>query len=166
MAGTPYLLDSNILLRWVKPDHNDYPLVVSAIEAILRRDGELCYTSQNVGEFWNTCTRPIDRNGYALSPEETDRRAKFFEEKLRLLPDSLAVHEEWRKLLVTYGVSGVQVHDARLAAAMRVHGVKRILSMTGILLVIETSSPFILGPFRQSNLMIHDLLLGFLRRSQ
>ena len=128
MAGTPYLLDSNILLRWVKPDHNDYPLVVSAIEAILRRDGELCYTSQNVGEFWNTCTRPIDRNGYALSPQETDRRAKFFEEKLRLLPDSLAVHEEWRKLLVTYGVSGVQVHDARLAAAMRVHGVKRILT--------------------------------------
>jgi len=46
MAGTPYLLDSNILLRWVKPDHNDYPLVVSAIEAILRRDGELCYASQ------------------------------------------------------------------------------------------------------------------------
>jgi hypothetical protein len=60
MAGTPYLLDSNILLRWVKPDHNDYPLVVSAIEAILRRDGELCYTSQNVGEFWNTCTRSAD----------------------------------------------------------------------------------------------------------
>jgi len=128
MARTPFLLDSNILLRWVKPDHNEYPLVVSAIEAILRRDGELCYTSQNVGEFWNTCTRPLDRNGYALSPQETDRRAKFFEEKLRLLPDSLAVHEEWRKLLVTYGVSGVQVHDARLAAAMRVHGVKRILT--------------------------------------
>jgi hypothetical protein len=31
MAGTPYLLDSNILVRWVNPDHNDYPLVVSAI---------------------------------------------------------------------------------------------------------------------------------------
>jgi hypothetical protein len=33
-------------------------------------------------------------------------------------------------------------------------------------LVIETSSSFILGPFRQSSLMIHDFLLGFLRRSQ
>ena len=99
MAGTQYLLDSNILLRWVKPDHNDYPLVVSAIDAILRRDDVLCYTSQNVGEFWNTCTRPLDRIGYALSPQETDRRAKFFEEKLRLLPDSLAVHEEWRDCL-------------------------------------------------------------------
>src|SRR5438477_9814270 len=71
MAGTPYLVDSNILLRWVKPDHNDYPLVVSAIDAILRGNDVLCYTSQNVGEFWNTCTRPLDRNGYALSAEET-----------------------------------------------------------------------------------------------
>ena len=112
MARTLYLLDSNILLRWVKPDHNDYPLLVSAIDAILRRDGMWA-------NFWNTCTGPPDRNGYALSPQETDRRAKFFEEKLRLLPDSLAVHNEWRKLLVAHGLSGVQVHDARLTAAMR-----------------------------------------------
>jgi predicted nucleic acid-binding protein len=45
-----------------------------------------------------------------------------------LLADSLAVHEEWRKLLVTHGISGVQVHDARLVAAMRIHGVQRILT--------------------------------------
>jgi hypothetical protein len=91
MAETPYLVDSNVLLRWVKPDHRDYPAIVSATDAILRHDGVLCYTSQNVGEFWNACTRPLDRNGYGLSPQETDRLAKFFEEKLSLLPDSLAV---------------------------------------------------------------------------
>ena len=128
MAGTPYLVDSNILLRWVKPDHSDYPLVVSAIDAVLRRDAVLCYTSQNLGEFWNACTRPVERNGYGLSPQEADRRARFFEEKLRLLADSVTVHQEWRNLLVAHGVSGVQVHDARLAAAMRVHGIKRILT--------------------------------------
>jgi len=128
MAGTPYLIDSNILLRWVKPDDRDYPMVVSAIDAILEGGGVLCYTSQNLSEFWNTCTRPLGRNGYALSPRETDRRARCFEDRLRLLPDSLAVHHEWRKLLVTHNVSGVQVHDARLVAAMRVHGVKRILT--------------------------------------
>ena len=128
MAEMPYLVDSNVLLRWVKPDHSDYPAIVSAIDAILRHDGVLCYTSQNVAEFWNACTRPAYRNGYGLSPQDTDRRARFFEERLRLLPDSLAVHEEWRKLLVTQNVSGVQVHDARLVAAMRVHGVKRILT--------------------------------------
>jgi predicted nucleic acid-binding protein len=128
MAETPYLVDSNVLLRWVKPDHTDYPAIVSATGAILRGDGVLCYTSQNVAEFWNACTRPQDRNGYGLSPQETDRRARLFEEKFRLLPDTLAVHEQWRRLLVTHNVSGVQVHDARLVASMNVHGVKRILT--------------------------------------
>ena len=70
----------------------------------------------------------MDRNGYGLSPEEADRRAKLFEAQLRLLPDSSAVHEEWRGLLVTHAVSGVRVHDARLVVSMRVHGVKRILT--------------------------------------
>lgn len=128
MAETPDLVDSNVLLRWVKPDHRDYPAIVSATDAILRRNGILCYTSQNVGEFWNACTRPVDRNGYGLSLQKTDRLAKTFEEKLRFLPDSIAIHEEWRRALVGHSVSGVQVHDARLVAAMRVHAVKRILT--------------------------------------
>lgn len=128
MAGTPYLVDSNVLLRWVKPDDYDYPLIVSAIDLILQRGAVLCYTSQNVAEFWNTCTRPLDRNGYGLTPAEADRRAKLFEDTLRLLPDSLAVHQEWRGLLIAHNVSGVQVHDARLVATMRVYGVKRIVT--------------------------------------
>jgi predicted nucleic acid-binding protein len=126
MAGTPYLVDSNVLLRWIKPDDRDCPVVVAAIDAVLQQGAVLCYTSQNVAEFWNTCTRPLDRNGYGLSPQEADRRATFFED--RLLPDSVAVHQEWRRLLVTHNVSGVQVHDARLVAAMRVQDVRRILT--------------------------------------
>src|SRR6266851_3758720 len=128
MAGTPYLVDSNVLLRWVKPDDRDYPLVVSAIDATLQRGAVFCYTSQNVAEFWNTCTRPLDRNGFGISPQETDRRAAIFETKCQLLGDSLAAHQEWRKLLITHNVVGVQVHDARLVAAMRVHGVRQILT--------------------------------------
>ena len=63
-----------------------------------------------------------------MTPAEADRRARLFEDNLRLLPDGLAVHQEWRKLLVVRNGSGAQVHDARLVAAMRVHGVKRILT--------------------------------------
>jgi hypothetical protein len=96
MAETPYLVDSNVLLRWVKPDHSDDPIIVSATDFVLQHDGVLCYTSQNVAKFWNACTRPESRNGYGLSPQDADRRARFFEEKLRLLPDSLAVHGLWR----------------------------------------------------------------------
>ncbi|HWZ44536.1 MAG TPA: PIN domain-containing protein [Candidatus Saccharimonadales bacterium] len=128
MAGAPYLIDTNILLRWVKPDDRDFPLVVSAMDILLQQAATLCYTSQNVAEFWNTCTRPLDRNGYGLTPQQADRRAQFFEEKLHLLADGPAVHETWRRLIVANNVSGAQVHDARLAAAMLVHGVERILT--------------------------------------
>jgi predicted nucleic acid-binding protein len=46
-----------------------------------------------------------------------------------LLPDSEAVYHEWRRLVVLFAVSGVKVHDARLAASMRVHGVAHLLTL-------------------------------------
>jgi hypothetical protein len=94
MAGTPYLIDSNILIRWVQPSDPDYPIVESALEALANQGALLCYTSQNVAEFWNACTRPADRNGYELLPQEADRRARLFESRLRLLADNLAIHQE------------------------------------------------------------------------
>jgi predicted nucleic acid-binding protein len=128
MSGTLYLVDSNILIRWVQPSDPDYAVVEAALRTLVKSEAVLCYTSQNLAEFWNALTRPASRNGFGLTSEETDRRARRFEARLRLLADSLAVHKEWRKLLVDYGVSGVQVHDTRLVAAMHVHGAKRILT--------------------------------------
>ena len=45
------------------------------------------------------------------------------------VPDSEAVYREWRRIVVRHNVMGVQVHDARLAAAMYVHGVAHILTL-------------------------------------
>ncbi len=39
--------------------------------------GNPCYTSQNLGEFWNVLTRPIDRNGFGLTPAEANDRARI-----------------------------------------------------------------------------------------
>jgi predicted nucleic acid-binding protein len=80
------------------------------------------------GEFWNACTRPSNQNGYGLSIEETDFRAGVIERALALLPDNVAVHREWRRLMFAHRVAGAKVHDARLAEAMHVHGVERILT--------------------------------------
>jgi len=46
-----------------------------------------------------------------------------------LLPDSEAAYHEWRRLVVAHSVAGVQVHDARLAAAMKVHAVTHLLTL-------------------------------------
>lgn len=73
MNETLCLVDSNILIRWVQPSDPDYSTVEAALGALARRNAVLCYTSQNLAEFWNACTRPLARNGYGLSPEEADR---------------------------------------------------------------------------------------------
>jgi predicted nucleic acid-binding protein len=125
---TAYLVDTNVLLRFVKPDDRDYPLVQSVVHRLWTAGEDLCYTSQNLAEFWNTCTRPAERNGYGLSIPEVDRRARLVEDHLTFLEDSRAMHLEWRKLVVAHSVSGAQVHDARLAAAMLVHQITHLLS--------------------------------------
>jgi predicted nucleic acid-binding protein len=128
MPDGAYLFDSNILIRWVKPDDHDYPLLNSLIESLIRQGSTLCYTSQNLAEFWNACTRPLERNGYGLTTGEADSRAAAIENTLNFLPDNADVHWEWRRLIVAHQVAGLQVHDARLVAAMHVHGIKRILT--------------------------------------
>ena len=73
-------------------------------------------------------TRPADRNGFGRTPFETDQLLQRLERLFPLLPDSPDVYPEWRRLVVDYDVSGVQVHDARLVATMLVHDVKHILT--------------------------------------
>jgi len=128
MSADRFLLDSNILIRWIKSDDPGAPFVEAALDRLLISNTDLFYTSQNVGEFWNSMTRPLDRNGYGLSPEQADLRAREIEAAFILLPDHPGVHAEWRHLLVAYRVCGVQVHDARLVASMHAHGVRRILT--------------------------------------
>ena len=123
------LLDSNVLLRWNIRTAPQSQLVIRAVDLLLASGALPCYTSQNLGEFWNVLTRPLDRNGFGLTPQEADRRARMIENKIPILPDDPAVHLVWRRLLVAHAISGVQVHDARIAAAMNVHGVKRILTL-------------------------------------
>jgi len=74
-------------------------------------------------------TRPVARNGFGLSVPEAEREVRLIEAGMTLLPDGEAVYREWWRIIVQHGVLGVQVHDARLAASMYVHGVSHILTL-------------------------------------
>jgi predicted nucleic acid-binding protein len=123
------LLDTNVLLRLMSPADPEYLTVRAAVDAFADRGYELCFVPQNVVEFWNVCTRPADKNGFGLTVVETDARARLFERDFVLLPDTDRAHAAWRHLVISCGVSGVQVHDARLVAAMAVHGVQVLLTL-------------------------------------
>jgi len=123
------LVDTNILLRFLEPKDGEYTLVREAVKTLTVSGESLCFASQNLIEFWNVCTRPISRNGLGLSPAQTDERAALIEGRFQLLTDNERVHVEWRRLVVAYSVAGVQVHDARIVAAMIAHGVPRLLTL-------------------------------------
>jgi predicted nucleic acid-binding protein len=125
-----WLLDSNILIRLPHRPDPLHPLIRQGLRRLWARGDRFCYTSQILGEFWSVCTRPATaRGGFGLSLAETDRRVRLIERFYRFLPDSAAVHTEWRRLLVAHSVAGVQVHDARLVAAMNVHSVTHLLTL-------------------------------------
>ncbi|MBE9167045.1 PIN domain-containing protein [Pleurocapsales cyanobacterium LEGE 06147] len=124
-----FMADTNILLRFISPSDPNHILVRDVIYSLLKKGEGVCYTSQILGEFWNVCTRPTTtRSGFGLSIEETDQRAQVIERYFIFLPDSAAVHTQWRRLVVDYRVSGVKVLDTRLVAAMIVHGLTHVLT--------------------------------------
>ena len=129
MAAVPHLADTNIFLRLAKRDDLQHTLVTAAIDRLIEQGAEICYTPQNVVEFWNVFTRPKERNGFGLTPAEANAQAALLENRFTLLPENERIHPAWRELVVSHSVSGVQVHDARLVAAMRVHEISHLLTL-------------------------------------
>ena len=129
MAIASCLVDTNILLRISRRFDPQYKLVDSALAKLALAGTTLHFTHQNIAELWNAMTRPVNRNGFGLTVTEAEREVRVIESGMSLLSDNEAVYREWRRIVVQHAVSGVQVHDARLVAAMRVHGVSHILTL-------------------------------------
>lgn len=124
-----YLLDTNIFLRLSETSSKTFQLVRPVLDLLIKQQVRLCYTPQNLVEFWNVSTRPVVQNGHGLSTGEADAEARGIEVAFELLPDKETVHSEWRRLVVAYKVSGAQVHDARLVACRKTHGITHILTL-------------------------------------
>jgi predicted nucleic acid-binding protein len=123
-----YLVDTNILLRLADRNHSQHSIVRQSIRLLLSQEHDLYITPQNCAEFWNVATRPLDRNGLGLNVEKTAKILRLFERLFSVILDRLDIYSEWKRLVKTYRVQGVQVHDARLVAAMKTHHIKSILT--------------------------------------
>ena len=89
---------------------------------------------QNFVELWVVATRPVSQNGLGLSIMEAASELTRLKSMFPLLPDTPAIYPVWENLVIQYRVSGKPAHDARLVAAMQVHGLTTILTFdkTGI----------------------------------
>jgi predicted nucleic acid-binding protein len=126
------LLDTGILLRLLDRTDPLHGTIRTAVRALRARGDTPVIAAQNAAEFWNVCTRPATaRGGLGLSVAETDRRLRILERLFPVVPDNPAAYHAWRGLIVTHGVQGVQVHDARLVALMQAYGITHLLTLNG-----------------------------------
>ncbi|MBW4553363.1 MAG: PIN domain-containing protein [Aphanocapsa sp. GSE-SYN-MK-11-07L] len=124
----PVLVDTNLLLRSLDPNHLMNACAVHALTQLRGQGETLHIVPQNLIEFWNVYTRPLERNGLGRIPEEASLEVQQLKSLSILMPDTAAIYVEWEQLVSRYQIRGVNVHDARLVAAMQVHGLTHILT--------------------------------------
>ncbi len=122
------LVDTNVLLRQFEPGHAHHRAAVASIERLVLNGDPVSVTAQNIAEFWASATRTPAQNGLGLTVPVAVSAVEHMERVFTLLPDLPAIYAVWKRLVMTHGVIGSKVYDARLVAAMTVHGVGRILT--------------------------------------
>lgn len=125
------LLDTNILTRAAQPGHALQQSALKASDALKLQGDKLCIVPQNLYEFWVVATRPVEVNGLGLTVTQANSELIRIKQLFQLLPDIPAVYLEWERLVMLHAVAGRNAHDARIAAAMNVHGVTHLLSFNG-----------------------------------
>ena len=125
-----FLLDTNIILRLANVEDAEHTLVREALETIVTAD-ELVLAPQCIYEFWSTCTRPARVNGLGWEVARTRLEVERLLGLFLLLPNIPEIFSYWLELVTAHQVSGKQVHDARLAASLKAHGVKNLLTLNG-----------------------------------
>ena len=122
------LVDTNVLLRQFEPDHAHHRAAVDSITRLIESGEVVHVTPQNIAEFWAVATRSSAQNGLGLPVAMVAAVLDRIERVFALLPDHPAIYDHWKRLVMKHEVIGNRIYDARLVAAMTVHGIGRILT--------------------------------------
>lgn len=115
-------------MRGSEPRHSMHQSAADSVAALLRQGEDVFLVPQNLYEYWSVATRPVAQNGLGFSPEHAAADLARFHTDFSVLDELPAVLHLWERLVVQHQVKGKRGHDARLVAAMIVHGIDRLLT--------------------------------------
>ncbi len=111
-------MDTNVLLRAALPRSVEDGRYVEAIASAHAEGKSLRCLIGQAREVYVVLTRKGERaNGFGLSPDEANAALGIIFGLCPLLPDEPAWFSRWRNLVVATNTTGIQAHDAYLAAA-------------------------------------------------
>ena len=121
-------LDTNIFLRYAIVSDALFTVAQNAIYALLNKAEILAFSPQVIYEFWATVTRPVNANGLGFTIDEATAEVARMHQGFYFLPDQTLLYSEWEAIVKTHKCHGKVSYDARHVAAMRTHGITRILT--------------------------------------
>jgi predicted nucleic acid-binding protein len=122
------LVDRSVLLRTLQVQHREFEAVARHFECLPQQGRRLQIVPQILVEFWVVATRPAVQNGLGRRPAQAAGELNRIKAMFELSPETPAIYPLWEALVTEYEVSGKPSHDARLAAAMKVHGLRAVLT--------------------------------------
>jgi predicted nucleic acid-binding protein len=123
-----WLLDTNVLLRLADTQSPDHAVAEAAVGRLLAGGESVFIGAQVLVEFWAVATRPESANGLGWPTSTTAEAIRALRDLFPLLNETPDVLDRWFELAGQFHVAGKHTHDARLAALLLVHGVRRLLT--------------------------------------
>jgi predicted nucleic-acid-binding protein len=124
-----YLLDTNILLRLLTPESEEYDIIERAITRIFLQGGQCFITSQILIEFWVVVTRPLEVNGLGWTLERTREAIDRLLDQFNFLEETSEIFSHWLTLVTTYNIRGKRSHDIRLQSVALTYNLDYILTL-------------------------------------
>jgi predicted nucleic acid-binding protein len=125
-----YMVDSNALICYLKSSDPQHTAAANAIEGLTERGYILHITARSIIEFWAVTSRPGVVNDFGWDVGRSEASVPLLLASFDFLSGTVAVFTEWHRLMTSKSLIGRQVHDARLMAVMKAHGLSDILILT------------------------------------
>ncbi len=127
-AGDRLFCDTNVLLSAIDRGRALHAQALHVLNVLPNQGVELCVSGQVVREFLAVCTRPVDANGFGLSPPAAADNIKAILERSTLLEENRNVAHHLLRISRTVECLGRQIHDANIVATMHEHGLTRLVT--------------------------------------
>jgi len=123
-----FLLDTNVLLRFVLTDEPEHLVVKRPVNSLLLKGHSVHFSPQSVRELWHVCTRSPAANGIGLSPPEVSGLVGELRVTLDFLDDTPGTFDVWLDLVTTSSITGAKTHDAKHAALAKRNGIDFVVT--------------------------------------
>src|SRR5688500_8725409 len=121
-----HLVDTGILIRVANVADALHAVASQATLTLYRAGEDLRTAPQNLIEFRNAATRPAAVNGIGMPPADAEAHAAQFESMFTVVPESADIYPTWKSIVQALGITGKQVHDARLVAICHVNNITHL----------------------------------------